>query len=202
MLTESRMPLKVAVEPGAWLLAEAGKWAEGSGAVLVLTEVLTAMAVWGFPLWVWSVGSFLTAVVPATLRLKKKLFAFATVFTAIYVPVPIGLFQSIHLKLPVLTIPLHGFAVLCLFCNLYFVAQGLVIAETGERASFLDCLRPFLLLWFAIMVVWFVQPRMNRRYAESQNAGAAMEATAIELGRIASDVAKVENTCRRWEACQ
>jgi len=104
---------------------------------------------------------------------------FTILCPALYVLVSIGLFQSIDRKLFVMTIPVHLFAVFCMFCNLYFVAEGLVIAETDERASFFDCLGPFLLLWFAIIGVWFIQPRINRLYAEKRNAGATAEATAI-----------------------
>ena len=159
--------------------AAAVKSPEGYGVVLVLTELLTAIAVWCFLLWLWSVGSFLTAVVPATLRLKKKFFLFTVVFTEIYVPVSIALFQSINPKLFVITIPLHLFAVFCMFSNLYFVAEGLVIAETGKRVSFFDCVGPFFLIWFFVIGVWFIQPRINRLYATKRNAESAIEAAAI-----------------------
>jgi len=86
--------------------------------------------------------------------------------------VSISLFESIDRKLFIVTIPLHLLAVSCMFCNLYFVAVGLVIAETKERASFLDCLGPFLRLWFPIIGASFIQPRMNRLYAEKQSAEA------------------------------
>jgi hypothetical protein len=145
---------------------------EGYGTALVLTEVLTAIAVWCFLLWLWSVGSFLTAVAPATLRLKKTFFLYTLAFTAIYVPVSVALFQSINPKLFVITTPLHLLAVFCMFCNLYFVAEGLVMAETGKRPSFLDCAGPFFLIWFFLIGVWFIQPRVNRIYAEKRRADA------------------------------
>ncbi|HXN26168.1 MAG TPA: hypothetical protein VN902_03545 [Candidatus Acidoferrales bacterium] len=154
--------------------AAAVKSPEGYGAVLILTEVLTAMAVWCFLLWLWSAGSFLTAVAPAPLRLKKKFFSFTVLFTAIYVPVSIALFQSINPKLFVITIPVHLFAVFCMFYNLYFVAEGLVIAEIRKRPSFFDCAGPFFLIWFFLIGVWFIQPRINRLYAEKRSAEATI----------------------------
>jgi hypothetical protein len=151
---------------------------EGYPAGLLLSEVATAGAAWCFLLWLWSLGSFLTSIAPPALSLKKRFFLFSIFFSAVYVPVSIALFQSIDRKLFIFTIPLHLFAVFCMFYNLYFVAKGLVAAETGERASFLDCLGPFLLLWFAIIGVWFIQPRINRLYAEKRNAAAAAEDAA------------------------
>ncbi len=152
---------------------------ERYGVLLVLTEVATAVATWCFLLWLWALGSFLTSVVPSRLKLKTRFFLFTIVSSAIYALLSIALFQSIDRKLLIVTIPLHRFGVFCMFCNLYFVAEGLVMAETGERASQLDCLGPFLLLFFAVIGVWFIQPRMNRLYAEKENAGAAAEARAI-----------------------
>jgi hypothetical protein len=152
---------------------------ESYGVVVVLTEIATAVATWCFLLWLWSLGSFLTSVVPPAITLKKGFFLFTILCSVIYAPVAIALFQIIDRKLFIVTIPLHLFGVFCMFCNLYFVAEGLVVADTGERPSFLDCLGPFLLLWFAIIGVWFIQPRINRLYAEKRDAGAATEAKAI-----------------------
>jgi hypothetical protein len=160
-------------------LSAAARSQEGYADGLILTEIAAAVAGWCFLLWLWSLGSFLTSIVPPALKLKRRFFLFTILCPALYVLVSIGLFQSIDRKLFVMTIPVHLFAVFCMFCNLYFVAEGLVIAETDERASFFDCLGPFLLLWFAIIGVWFIQPRINRLYAEKRNAGATAEATAI-----------------------
>jgi hypothetical protein len=127
----------------------------------------------------WALGSFLASVVPPARTLKKRFFLFTIVCSAVYMPVSIAVFQSIDPMLFIVTIPLHLFGVFSMFCNLYFVAEGLVTAETGEHASFLDCLGPFLLLVFGIIGVWFIQPRINRLFAEKQSAGTAAEATAI-----------------------
>jgi len=67
----------------------------------------------------------------------------------------------------------------CVFYGLYFVSKSLVMAETGERASFFNCLGPFLLLWFAIIGVWFIQPRVNRLYTEKRARESATEAAAV-----------------------
>jgi hypothetical protein len=152
---------------------------ESYGVVLVLTEIAMAVATWCFLLWLWSLGSFLTSVVRPAVKLKKGFFLFTILCSVIYAPVAIALFHIIDRKLFIVAIPLHLFGVFCMFCNLYFVAEGLVVAETGEGPSFLDCLGPFLLLWFAIIGVWFIQPRINRLFAEKRNAGTAVEARAI-----------------------
>jgi hypothetical protein len=150
----------------------AAKSQEGQGVIRGLAQLVGELVVWGFLLWLWSLGSFLASVAPPARTLKRRFFLFTIVCSAAYVPVSIALFQSIDRKLFIVTIPLHLFGVFCMFCNLYFVAEGLETAETGERASFFDCLGPFLLLFFGIIGVWFIQPRINRLYAEKQTAQA------------------------------
>jgi hypothetical protein len=142
------------------------------GMVLLLTEIATALATWCFLLWLWSLGSFLKSLVPPALKLKKRFFLFTILGTAIDALLSVTLFQSIDRNLSIVTIPLHLPGVFCMFRNPYFVAEGLVIAETGVSVSFLDCFGPFLLLFFAIMGVWFIQPRINRLYAGKRSARA------------------------------
>jgi hypothetical protein len=147
---------------------------EGYAGVFVVTEVATAVAAWCFLLWLWSLGSFLNSIVPTAIRPGNKFFLFAVLYSALYVPVSMAIFQSINPKLFVATVPLSLLAVFCMFYNLYFVAKNLVIAETGRSASFSNYAGPFFLLWFFLIGVWFIQPRINRRYAEKRGAEATI----------------------------
>src|SRR6266496_5324966 len=67
-------------------------------------------------------------------------------------------------------LPLHVFAMVCMFYLLYFVSKSLVLAETSKPASFYDYAGPFFLLWFFPVGIWIVQPRVNRLYSERKNA--------------------------------
>jgi hypothetical protein len=147
---------------------------EGYAGVFVVTEIATAVAAWCFLLWLWSLGSFLNSIVPTAIRPGNKFFLFAVIYSALYVPVSMAIFQSINPKLFVATVPLSLLAVFCMFYNLYFAAKNLVIAETGRSASFSSYAGPFFLLWFFLIGVWFIQPRINRLYAEKRSAEATM----------------------------
>jgi len=147
---------------------------EGYAGVFVVTEVATAVAAWCFLAWLWSVGSFLNSIVPTALRPGNKFFLFAVIYSAVYVPVSMAIFQSINPKLFVATVPLSLLAVFCMFYNLYFVAKNLVIAETGRSASFSNYAGPFFLLWFFLIGVWFIQPRINRLYTEQPSVQATV----------------------------
>jgi hypothetical protein len=147
---------------------------EGYAGVFVVTEVATAVAACCFLVWLWSLGSFLNSIVPIAPRPGNKFFSFAVIYSALYIPVSMAIFQSINPKLFVATVPLSLLAVFCMFYNLYFVARNLVIAETGRSGSFSNYAGPFFLLWFFLIGVWFIQPRVNRLYADKRSTQATM----------------------------
>ena len=109
--------------------------------------------------------------VQPALRLKMGFFRFALVYPGLYIFVFMVLFQSTstNLALFAIILPLHFFAMFCMFYDLYFVSKSLVLAETSMPVSFYDCARPFVLMWFFPVGVWFTQPRINRLYAERKN---------------------------------
>ncbi len=119
-----------------------------------------------FYFWFWSLGSFLNSIVHPRLRLSYGFFCFAVVYPAVYV-LAFMLFLQNHLPLLfAVVIPLHLLAMFCMIYPLYFISKNLVLAETGKSASFSDYAGPFFLFWFFPVGVWFVQPRINRLYAD------------------------------------
>lgn len=122
--------------------------------------------------WLWSMGTFLSSILPPMLRMKMWFFRFALIYSALYLPVLIVVFQSLlRNSVPLAIIfPLHFFATFCVFYLLYFVSKSLLLAETGKPVSFHQYAGPFFLLWFFPVGVWITQPRINRLYAERRNA--------------------------------
>jgi hypothetical protein len=137
----------------------------------LLFGVVMVLFMFCFLAWFWSMGSFLNLIVQPTLRLKMGFFRFALIYPVVYLPVFMWLFQSISLdpRLFVVILPLHFFAMFCMFYLLYFVSKSLVLAETSKSASFYDYAGPFFLIWFFPIGVWFTQPRINRLYQERNN---------------------------------
>jgi hypothetical protein len=122
--------------------------------------------------WLWSMGTFLSSILPPMLRMKMGFFRFALIYSALYLPVLIVVYQSLLLNPEPLAIifPLHVFATFCVFYLLYFVSKNLLLAETGKPVSFHQYAGPFFLIWFFPVGVWITQPRINRLYAERRNA--------------------------------
>jgi hypothetical protein len=116
--------------------------------------------------WLWSMGSFLSSIVHPALRLNAAFFRFTLIYPPLYAPVFVAFLEKQQSLVFAAVIPLHLFAMFCMFYNLYFVSKSLVLAETGRPTLFYDFAGPFFLVWFFPIGVWIVQPRINRLYAE------------------------------------
>ncbi|MGH9795805.1 MAG: hypothetical protein ACRD5G_13620 [Candidatus Acidiferrales bacterium] len=131
------------------------------GAAFVL---VTALYIFSFLAWFWSLGTFLNSIVKPPLKLDLRMFRLAVIFPAVYIVPFVFFFLNLRPSLFALILPFHLFAMFCMFYNLYFVSKSLVQAETERHASFCDFAGPFFLLWFFPLGVWFIQPRVNRLY--------------------------------------
>jgi len=127
--------------------------------------------------WFWSIGVGLDKKIPEDLKLnlgRFKLFliipflyyilvllfisiAFPSMITMIGIPT--GTIMSIIL-------PIHFFAIFCMFHSLYFVAKTIKIAELKRKVTFSDFAGEFFLLWFFPIGVWIVQPKINKMIIE------------------------------------
>jgi hypothetical protein len=120
-------------------------------------------------LWFWSLGAFFCSIVQPELKMKSGFFRVALIYPPFYFVFFVATFQDSSPGLLGLILPLHLFAMVCMFYLLYFVAKSLVLAETSKPASFSDYAGPFFLLWFFPVGIWIVQPRVNRLYSGRKN---------------------------------
>ena len=149
-------------------LSATAKSSEDLGKLGFPLAFMTALFMFCFLGWFWSMGSFLHSIVQPPLRLKTRFFRFALVYPGLYILVFMAFFQSTTTNPALLAIffPLHFFAMFCLFYDLYFVSKSLLLAETSKPVSFYDYAGPFFLIWFFPLGVWFIQPRINRLYGQ------------------------------------
>ena len=140
------------------------------------TGVLTLM------IWFFQVATGLYAKRPAGSSLKIKRFYFAYFFPMIYLAIFIicmlgfTAYASTHaneMKDPasfmwifLVVFPLHLFAMACGMYVLYFVAKALKSYEQQRNPELGDFVGDFVLTWFFMIGVWFIQPRINKIFSE------------------------------------
>ncbi len=126
--------------------------------------------------WFWVMGSFLNSIVGPRLRPGLGLFRFALIYPILYLPIFMMSFPQQPAMFAII-VPLHLFAMFCMFYLLNFVSRNLALAEMGRAVKFSDYAGPFFALWFYPIGVWIVQPRINQLYAETKRGEELAEGT-------------------------
>ncbi len=131
--------------------------------------------------WFWSIGVGLHKFLPEhhNLNLKKfKTFFFIPLLyitLLMFAMMSFGMFadfpppdNKFALSLIVI-IPLHLFSMFCMFYMLYFCSKTIKSIELNREVDFSDYAGEFFLLWFYIIGIWILQPKINKIYFEKVN---------------------------------
>jgi len=152
-----------------------------------IIPVITVVCVIVYFLWFYSLGLSLHKKLPSSVNMSLNRFLVFISYPLVYL-IGFCFFMSRAMKITddlppsvfstaiLLIIPLHLFAMFCMFYCLYFVSKALKSAELQREALLGDYIVDMLLFWFFIVGIWFLQPRINKLFAEdeSQLTGEAM----------------------------
>jgi len=122
--------------------------------------------------WIWAVGTGLQKLIPATIKMKVikfKIFFFIPSAYLILICVFVGfLLSNMNYALDfgplfIFTIifPIHIFSMFCIFYCIYFVAKTIKTVELQRPVTFGEFAGEFLMIWFFMIGVWILQPRIN-----------------------------------------
>ena len=139
---------------------------------LALTGIASVLSAGVFFLWLWSIGHFLYEKLPETVHMNLNRFRAFLIFPVVYIGLFIFIFTFIVGQMEAagsivstavfgLIIPLHLFAMFCIFYSFYFIAKSLKSIELDRTATFGDYAGEFFLIWFYFIGVWLIQPRIN-----------------------------------------
>ena len=70
--------------------------------------------------------------------------------------------ESPFIGLVVLVIPFHFLTVFSIFHTMYFAAKTIKCVELKRNVTFSDMAGEFFLIWFFLIGVWILQPRINK----------------------------------------
>jgi hypothetical protein len=126
--------------------------------------------------WFWAIAIGLQKKVPENVKMKvrkfKVFFFIPTVYLLFFLsffffsvntlfsnPEPnIGLVGALF----VIIIPIHLFAMFCIFYMLYFAAKTIKTVELQREVKFSDFIGEFFLIWFYPIGIWIIQPKINK----------------------------------------
>ena len=142
----------------------------------VIFKIMPIMMIFflgGFFGWLWAVAINLQEKLTADLKLKVNRFKTFLLIPIIYFViffVFIDLVMSGAIENGTVTnhvifawiIPLHLIAVFCIFYCLYFVSKVFKTVELQRKVTFSDFAGEFLMIWFFIIGIWIIQPKINK----------------------------------------
>ncbi len=126
--------------------------------------------------WIWSVAIGLQKKVPqnVTMKVKKfKIFFFAPlIYLILFTMFFITTFNELLGSNPesvapilggfIFIIPLHLFAMFCIFYNIYFVSKTIKTVELQREVTFGEFIGEFFMIWFYFIGIWILQPKINK----------------------------------------
>lgn len=129
--------------------------------------------------WFYALGTNLYKMLPdkATMNLKIfKIFLFIPVayilFLSVFMAAKISIMlngEQANFASFALIIPLHLFSIFCIFYSIYFIAKALKSVELQREVSFSDYAGDCFLIWFLMIGVWIIQPRINKIFNNTIN---------------------------------
>jgi hypothetical protein len=122
--------------------------------------------------WLVSIGWVSNSRIDAAVRPRMHLLLAAAAYAVAYFafagyyffPAMIESARNLPAFAPII-FPMHFLAMAAIFFVMGFAAKNLVMAERQSPARFSDYAGPFFLMWFYLIGIWFVQPRVNRLVA-------------------------------------
>lgn len=136
-----------------------------------LMAIVMILYIGGLFGWFWSVGIGLQKRMPEEFRLRTGVFKFFVLFPLIYIFFIVLSLMSlddtfgqppVFLSFFPIGILLHLFAMFCMFYVMWFLAKAIKTAEIQAPVKFSDFVGEFFLIWFFLIGVWILQPKINQ----------------------------------------
>ena len=132
--------------------------------------------------WLYAMGTNLHKQLPGNVRMNLVLFVILCLVAFIVIVLTsVLIFISVNRTLadqeppdvPMslsLALFIYLFFMFCIFYCLYFIARALKAVELQRPVSIGDYIGEFFLLWFYMIGVWIIQPRLNKLFIKKQSA--------------------------------
>ncbi len=141
--------------------------------ILKIMPIMMIFFLGGFFGWLWAVAINLQEKLTAELKLsviRFKTFLLIPIiyFVIFFVFIDLAMSGTIengtglNPAIFVLIIPFHLFAMFCIFYCLYFVSKVFKTVELQRKVTFSDFAGEFFMIWFLIIGIWIIQPKINK----------------------------------------
>ena len=144
--------------------------------------ILMALVIFG---WMWVVGTSLQEKLPPFVQFNFKRFNWFIGIPFVYlIIISLGMSWLFAAYIPGIMesrsdiaamgglflilffiVPLHLFSIFGIFWSMVFTARVIKSVELQRKARFEDAVAEFFLIWFFLIGVWILQPKINRIFS-------------------------------------
>ena len=150
--------------------------------IMNVFPIIMILFIGGMLGWLWSVGIGLQDKIPDDLKMKTGAFKTFIIFPVVYLLLILIFMSSVAGgamengtepndtligSMAAVIIPLHLFAMFCMFYSLYFVAKTFKTVELQREVTFSDYAGEFFMIWFFPIGIWIIQPKINKMVEEN-----------------------------------
>jgi hypothetical protein len=131
--------------------------------------VYSLLLVVPFFCWLYSLGINLHRKLPVSVKMNLKRFKIFFFISIFYLILFYILIINIDLAYKIVIIPVHLFAMYCIFYCFYFIAKSLKSIELDKEAIWNenDYAWYFFLIWFFPFGIWVLQPKINKIFKKN-----------------------------------
>lgn len=140
----------------------ASTFPDGEGVNLV--EMMIPTLVWAIVFfgWIWAIAAACSKALPPELSSSPRPMQGGLIYALAYMMFGAPSIFSSDGGVPGYLMAMHLLAMAAIFYALGFTAKQLTKLERKHDVSFFEYSGPFFLLWFFLIGVWFVQPKVNQ----------------------------------------
>ena len=141
--------------------------------------------------WFYALGTNLHKKLPDTVHMNLRLFKIflfiPVAYMSLFMVFMINMFSGIiggeepNVAIFMLIFPLHLFSMFCIFYCLYFNAKSLKSVELQKPVTSNDFAGEFFLIWFFPVGIWFLQPRINKLFEETEQNDLSVSDTNLPV---------------------
>jgi hypothetical protein len=166
--------IPLVVEIFGFIIAAVTRMPEFIFVVVFLVMMLAIGTQFG---WFYNVGTALAQKVDGHGGINLSRFRSFSLIPAIYISalmlgmIVFGIFMLNHGRpspflafLLIVIIPMHFFSIFCIFYSIWSISKSLKMVERWNHVDLGDYIGEFFLVWFLVVGIWFIQPRINRLF--------------------------------------
>ena len=152
------------------------------GLALTLIPIVLITGSIGFFGWIYSIGTTIHPLLPSDIKMNIRLFKYALIIPIIFMFLLISWISLTYFnqlpdmsdisatRIATIVVPLHLLSLVIISWAIIFVSKIIKAVEIQRSVRFHEITLEFFQIWFSIIGIWSLQPKLNRIVTELETS--------------------------------